>query len=254
MSTEKQNPFSKEVTANLEALRKNPYPGRGIIMGLNNSGEHAVQVYWVMGRSDNSRNRLLVREEESVKTVPFDASKVKDPSLIIYNAIRVIGDKHVVSNGDQTDTVVETIQKGGSFEDALLTRTFEPDKPNNTSRISGMIALKPLRFNLSRIAVDQESPSVKEDPTPRHDFFSPVKGLEVRNGIGVCVHTYKGDGNPLPTFYDEPYPVPLVGKIDDIANLYWDVLSNENKVAMVVKTIDLLTGQTNFRIKNKLSK
>lgn len=245
MSVEKEDSPLGEAAANLERLSLNPYPGRGIVMGINSTGKLGVQVYWIMGRSENSRNRILAREGDVVKTVPFDESKVKDPSLIIYNAMKVVHGKHIVSNGNQTDTIVETIQKWGSFEGALKTRSFEPDAPNFTPRISGILDAFFIKFTLSRIAVDSNASSA-----PRHDFFN----LDRSTGIGHCIHTYKGDGDPLPSFYENPYPVPLSGNIDDIARTYWEALNKQNRVALVAKTIRFSTGETDFRIINQLSK
>ncbi len=239
-----------EVQLNMEALRNNPYPGRGIVMGFNDTGELGIQVYWVMGRSENSRNRMLVRDGETVRTTPFDESKVKDPSLIIYNAMRVAKGLHIVSNGDQTDTIVQAIEEGEGNGWKLHTRKYEPDSPNYTPRISGILCPNPegssvLIFSkISKESVDSERAV--------HTWYSASSNA--LRGRGKCIHTYEGDGNPLPSFKGEPYEVSLKGTIDDIAKTYWELLNEENKVSLVVKSVNLSTGAVDFRIANKLSK
>ncbi len=231
-----------EAVKNFESLKQNSYPGRGIVLGLNKSGSLAVQIYWIMGRSENSRNRIFVRTGDIVKTEPFDTSKISDPSLIIYNALLVsINGIHAVSNGDQTDTIINSLDNNGTFEEAIKSRTYEPDAPNFTPRISGITTLQPFSNTLSIIkrGVDGKS---------QFDFFE----VEPTQGIGFCIHTYKNDGDPLPSFEGEPHPVPIPETIDEIANTYWEVLNPENRVSLVVKTIDLATEKTDYKLINKL--
>jgi len=245
MTRETSNISSVEqlASANMELLRDNPYPGRGIVMGLSKDGQRAVQVYWIMGRSLNSRNRILVQEGDVVKTRPFDESKVENPSLIIYTAMRMVNGIHIVSNGDQTDTVSQAIADGHTFQEGLEDRTYEPDDPNFTPRITGMYhPNNETPFSLSII---------RKNPTSLEPIRTTYQQQSL-NGIGRCIHTYKGDGNPLPSFDSEPYPIPLEGTIDDIAQKYWNVLNSENKVALVVKEINTVSGETNYRIVNKL--
>lgn len=231
--------------SNMEQLRSNPYPGRGIVMGFNKKGDQAIQVYWVMGRSENSRNRVLVQKGDVVKTEPFDASKVKDPTLIIYTAMRVVDGKHIVSNGDQTDSVAQVIENGGTFKKGLEERTYEPDAPNFTARITGEYSRDSVQpFSLSIIRKD---PSGTPDPIRKLQSYIPEKG------IGQCIHTYKGDGNPLPSFDSDPYPVILEGSVDQIAQTYWNLLNAENRVALAVKGINTTTGEVSYSIINQLA-
>lgn len=234
----------EEAAKNSDSLKNNNYPGRGIIIGLDQSGENAIQIYWVMGRSENSRNRVLVQEGETVKTKVFDESKVQDPSLIIYNAMLVSGSLHIVSNGDQTDTVKQFLDEGKTFEDALKTREFEPDDPNFTPRISGIIDTMSKDFTLSSILKNEETGE------PDHRFFYYKN---INPGFGMCIHTYQQDGNPIPSFRNNPYQVPLNGSVDEIASYYWNLLNNDNKVGLVVKSINLVNNQASYKIINKLS-
>lgn len=239
------SPTEQEILSNMEKLRANPYPGRGIVMGINKDGTQAVQVYWVMGRSENSRNRILVREGDLIKTKPFDDSKVQDPSLIIYTAMREVKGIHIVSNGDQTDTVAEAISEGLSFQEGLMQRAYEPDAPNFTPRITG-IHFKNTRF--FTFSIIRRNPDGSSEPI--RSLYRP----EQIRGIGNCFHTYKGDGSPLPSFDGEPYPVFLDGALDGIANTYWELLNQANRVALVAKSIDLSTGRTDYSIINQLNK
>lgn len=231
--------------ANLQRLRENRYPGRGIILGLDAKEAHYLQVYWIMGRSENSRNRVFVREQESVRTAPLDATKVADASLIIYTALRTVGAAHIVTNGDQTDTITEHLRDGSSFEAALRTRRHEPDPPNFTPRISGLIDLSgaPPRLVLSKITA-----SPFGDPDSAHCFYEYP---EFAAGFGVCVHTYAADGNPLPPFSQDPYLVPLPGTLPDIASLYWSALDGDNRVALAAKSISRRSGETELCILNR---
>lgn len=223
----------------MEALRANSYPGRGIIMGLSGSEMRAIQVYWVMGRSENSRNREFAVEGKTVRTVAHDPSKVKDPSLIIYTAMRSVNGAHIVSNGDQTDTIAGFIRQQKTFQDALNTRTYEPDGPNFTPRISGIIDVK------TRVRTQQAVLSVirkdGESDEPIRIYYPVISSP----GFGFCVHTYERDaveGGPLPSFKKAPYPVLLRGRAEEIAQTYWDLLNAENRVALAVKEIDFSTG------------
>ncbi len=243
MATETDRRSTEErAQVNFEALRQNPYPGRGIVMGRSTEGLQ-IQVYWVMGRSENSRNRLLVVKDDVVKTVPFDESKVKDPSLIIYNAMRRVGGFHVVSNGDQTDTIAEYLENmhPASFRSALQTREFEPDAPNYTSRISGLMFMNDNYGDLSIIRRNAEGKSA-------HSFYTP--NLTEIKGVGLCVHTYANDGDPIPQFEGNPYPVPLKGSVEEIASAYWDVLNAQNRVALVVKRIGPMHDQVQYAVRN----
>jgi IMP cyclohydrolase len=251
------------MTANMEALAANPYPGRGIVLGVSEGGEQAVQAYWVMGRSENSRNRVLVENEDgSVRTEAFDPSKVLDPSLIIYNAMRTVDQfhsTHVVSNGDQTDTLVDEINRRHArlslserFLDALIQREFEPDAPNFTPRITAT-TFTPLqpgfsdgRYNYSLI---------KRNPTTggaEHTFGGGSLG-GIPEGTGICFHTYNGDGDPLPAFEGSPFAVPVQETAEEIAGTLWESLDAQNRVAIVAKTINLTTGQIAHHIINQLA-
>lgn len=227
---------------NLDNLRVNPYPGRGIVLGHNKRGS-IIQIYWMMGRSESSRNRIFVKKKNIIQTNLFNKNYSGDISLIIYNALNNVGDLHVVSNGDQTDTIIDYLKKDkvGGFGKALKTRTFEPDKPTFTPRISGVSNVKTNKNILSIIKRGKNG-------KPVHKFWN----LKDKPGIGDCIHTYKSDGSPLPSFEGKPYPVPIPDTIDEIADTYWEVLNDDNKVALVVKMIDKKTGKVDLRIKNKL--
>jgi hypothetical protein len=227
-------------------LKQNPYPGRGIVIGLTPDGTRMVQVYWIMGRSENSRNRIFVREENGfVRTEAKDPAKLTDPSLIIYYPVRHIGQAHIVTNGDQTDTIFDALASGRTFEQALTSRTFEPDAPNYTPRISGVIDLedKHCAYKLSILKTNAGNP----EQTLRQFFHyeQPVPGF------GHCIHTYAGDGNPLPSFEGEPFLVPLYDDIGETAQTYWDMLDADNRISLLVKTIRFDNGQTDMRIINK---
>ncbi len=230
-----------------QKLRDNAYPGRGIVVGLNSTGRKYVQVYWTMGRSANSRNRVMVVEDGEVKTVPHDPSKCTDPSLIIYTAMKTVGWSHIVSNGDQTDTIATALVAGGSFESALLSRQHEPDSPTYTPRISAMVELGDAspRVKLSRIC---KSPFGDSES---YHVFHQIGRFE--KGLGYCFHTYEHDGNPPRPFRRDPYLVRLDGTIDDIAHEYWHLLNQENRVALAVKSIEIDTGTVEHSIVNALA-
>jgi len=232
------------VKSNMEALRANPYPGRGIVIGHTPDATHLAQVYWIMGRSENSRNRVFVREGDVVRTAPFDESKVEDPSLIINDCVRVLDRIHIVSNGDQTDTIYDAIRNGETFEDALYTRTFEPDGPNYTPRIAGII--DPDDIHAYKLGILK---TVGNDPErPVRHIYNFEKAIP---GVGHLIATYSGDGSPLPAFDGEPQLVEILDGIGDTLDLYWGALDADNKVSLLVKFIDCATGATDVRIVNK---
>jgi hypothetical protein len=233
----------EEAQANETRLKANRYPGRGIVIGRSDRG-HAVQVYWIMGRSENSRNRVFVEEGDGVRTKAWDPAKLTDPSLVIYWPARRFESFHVISNGDQTDTIVKELEIGSSFEDALMSRTFEPDGPNWTPRISGLVDAADEKggYRLSILKTAGGDPSVCQ----RH-FFVYEALLE---GFGHCIHTYEGDGDPLPSFLGEPYLVGLRGGADAIAQHWWSLLDPDNRVSLMVKEIESAGGKCAVRIVN----
>ena len=233
-----------------EILRENEYPGRGIVMGMDESGRYGVIAYFIMGRSANSRNRVFVEEEDgSLLTRPFDESKVEDPSLIIYAPVRVLDmageETFVVTNGDQTDTVRDFLEAGKTFEEALRTRTFEPDAPNWTPRISGLMTVgeNGLRYKLSILK------SAEGDPESVQRFFYEYD--QPRPGIAHFIHTYRCNGSPIPSFEGDPEPVRIHG---DVSEMAWDIyhhLNEDNKVSLYCCFVDLETGDFDTCILNK---
>lgn len=225
-------------------LKNSNYPGRGIIIGVNNKANKFFQIYWIMGRSENSRNRILKEENGIVKTEAFDKTKISDPSLIIYNAMRSIMNYHIVSNGDQTDTIYEFLKKGHSFESALETRTFEPDPPNFTPRISGIVDLskKEYSYKLSIIKTIKNN----QEFLVRF-YFNYQKPMP---SFGHCITTYFTNGTPLPSFNGEPLIVPIYDTIEENLNFYWETLNNENLISLAVKEI-LPDNSFKVLIKNK---
>ncbi|HBQ64528.1 MAG TPA: inosine monophosphate cyclohydrolase [Clostridiales bacterium] len=237
--------FKDNAVANLSRLSQNTYPGRGIILGVTPDDRKFVQVYWIMGRSENSRNRIFVQEEGEVCTRAFDPSKVKDPSLIIYSPVRSYGDFHVVSNGDQTDTVVEALRRGRTFESALSGRTFEPDSPNYTPRITGIMEVGGMDgYKLAIIKPGESGPETCLRAFYHYDSVIP--------GFGHCIHTYTGDGDPLPAFDGEPYLLPMPAKTEETLHLYWEALNPENRISLLVKQIHRETGVSTISIINRL--
>lgn len=228
-----------------EALGRTRYPGRGIILGMSGDGRKAVVAYFIMGRSENSRNRVFVTDGEGIKTKAFDESKMVDPSLIIYAPVRKVGKAlTVVTNGDQTDTVADFLQKGRTFEDALRTREFEPDAPNYTPRISGLVSLEEggFSYKLSILKCDRGNPAA----CLRFFYeYAPVAGQ------GHLIHTYREDGDPLPSFEGEPTPVALEGDPDSFTDTVWNSLDPDNKVSLFTRFLDLETGEAVTRIVNK---
>ena len=232
---------------NLETLKANPYPGRGLVVGLDESGRVLVEVYWIMGRSANSRNRVFEAEGAVVRTAAADPSKVQDPSLIIYNAMRELKGLYVVSNGDQTDTIVQGALAGATMSQALATRLYEPDKPNYTPRISAALSLREgpplaelslLKRSAFGMGCDRQS--------FRYEAFAPA--------LGWCIATYEGDGDPLPSFQGEPRLMPLAGPAQRIAETYWAALNADNRVALAVKMIDIASGASAVSIINQYQK
>ena len=225
-----------------ELLEQNTYPGRGIVLGRSEDGTKAVIAYFIMGRSENSRNRVFVEDGEGIRTQAHDPSKMKDPSLIIYAPVRVLEKTTVVTNGDQTDTVYDFMTQGKSFEEALRTRTFEPDAPNYTPRISGVVmANGDYRLSILKSA-DGNPESVRRY---FYEYTAPLAGQ------GHFIHTYRCDGNPIPSFEGEPEQVAIRGNIDEFTALVWNSLNEDNKVSLFTRYIDLTTGETETRIVNK---
>lgn len=246
--------------ANLYALKCNGYPGRGLVMGLNEEGTDFIQVYWVMGRSENSRNRVLAADGKRVFTEPADASKVSDPSLIIYNAMNETQSGRclccVVSNGAQTDALVQGIGLGIHTATVLDGWKYEPDKPNYTPRITGVVGLSAVCSRMT-ISILRTAFTGEEIACERASYSYGVDGLP--KGIGFCVTTYEhdaADGKPLPSFEGGPYVVPLAGGIEEIAQSFWDPEAGyfSNLVAIAVKRIDLDSFESEIFIRNKLVK
>lgn len=233
--------------ASLETLLSgNSYPGRGIVAGLSDDGKHAVSAYWTMGRSKGSRNRIFVEDGDGIRTQAFDSTLIAgDPSLIIYSAVRVLGGKTIVTNGDQTDTIFEGLESGKSFEESLRSRKYEHDSPNYTPRISSILDVSGGKFSYAVSIL--KSDSGNPDNTLRFTFSydNPQKGE------GHFIHTYLGDGNPLPSFEGEPLKIGISGDIDSFAEKIWSSLDSENKVSLFVRFIDIATGKFESRIINK---
>lgn len=228
-----------------QELRGNSYPGRGIVIGKSADGKYAVTAYFIMGRSENSRNRIFVEDGEGIRTQAFDPSKLSDPSLIIYAPVRVLGNKTIVTNGDQTDTVYELMDKQQTFEQALRTREFEPDAPNYTPRISGIMHVENGIYNYAMSIL--KSNNGNPDSCNRYTFAYENPAA----GEGRFIHTYMGDGNPLPSFEGEPTLIGIDGTIDEFTELVWNSLNEDNKVSLFVRYIDIATGNYETRIVNK---
>ena len=228
-----------------QELKGNEYPGRGIVIGKTKDGKKAAIAYFIMGRSENSRNRVFVEDGEGIRTQAFDPSKLSDPSLIIYAPVRVLGNKTIVTNGDQTDTVYELMEKGLTFEQSLKTREFEPDGPNYTPRISGILYIENGTYNYDMSIL--KSNNGNPDCCNRFTFAynNPI------NGEGRFIHTYKCDGNPLPSFEGEPKLVNILDDMDAYTELLWNSLNEENKVSLFVRYIDIATGTYETNIVNK---
>lgn len=229
-------------------LSTNTYPGRGIVIGRSKDGGKAVTAYFIMGRSVNSRNRIFAEEGDGIRTQAFDPSKLEDPSLIIYSPVRVLGRNTIVTNGDQTDTIYEGMDKQLSFEESLRSKEFEPDMPNFTPRISGVMHISDgsFDFQMSILKSNNGNPDCCNRYTYSYD--NPLAGE------GRFIHTYMHDGNPLPSYEGEPKLVDIDGDIDTFANMIWDNLNEENKVSLFVRFIDIETGKYETRIINKNKK
>ena len=228
-----------------QELKNNAYPGRGIVIGRSMDGKKAVTAYFIMGRSSNSRNRVFAAEGEGIRTEAFDASKLEDPSLIIYAPVRVLGTSTIVTNGDQTDTIYDGLKAGMTFEQSLRNREFEPDAPNYTPRISGVMEVEngEYHYAMSILKSNNGSP----DSCSRYTFAYETPAA----GEGHFIHTYMHDGNPLPSFEGEPKLVEIDGEIDEFAKMVWENLNEENKVSLFVRYIDIETGEYETRIVNK---
>ena len=226
-------------------LNSNTYPGRGIVIGKTKDGKKAVTAYFIMGRSNNSRNRVFVEDVEGIRTQAFDPSKLEDPSLIIYAPVRVLGNKIIVTNGDQTDTIYEGMDKQLTFEQSLRTREFEPDAPNYTPRISGIMHVENGKYNYAMSILKSNNGNPKACNRYTFVYENPVAGE------GHFIHTYMHDGNPLPSFEGEPKLVEINGYIDEFTNMVWTNLNEDNKVSLFVRFIDIETGEYETRIVNK---
>lgn len=228
-----------------QELSGNAYPGRGIIIGRTPDGKKAVTAYFIMGRSQNSRNRIFVADGDGIRTQAYDPSKLEDPSLIIYAPVRVLGNKTIVTNGDQTDTIYEGMDRQMTFEQSLRSRTFEPDAPNYTPRISGILHIESGIYNyaLSILKSNNGNP----DSCQRFTFAYE----HPKAGEGHFIHTYQQDGNPLPSFTGEPKLVSIPDDIDAFTELLWKNLNEDNKVSLFVRYIDIATGTFETKIVNK---
>lgn len=229
-----------------QELAATSYPGRGIVIGKTQDGKHAVTAYFIMGRSENSRNRVFVEDGDGIRTQAFDPSKLVDPSLIIYAPVRVLGNKTIVTNGDQTDTIFELMSQGQTFEQALRTREFEPDAPNYTPRISGIMRVEEGTFHFAMSILKSAGGNPEGCDRYTYAYETPIPGE------GRFIHTYMQDGNPLPSFEGEPVRVEIGdATIDEFANLIWENLNEDNKVSLFVRYIDIETGSYESRIINK---
>lgn len=233
-----------EIKSMKDRIDGNPYVGRGIVIGKSLDGKKAAAAYFIMGRSANSRNRVFTVKNGEVFTEPFDASKVEDPSLIIYAALRKFENKLIVTNGDQTDTIYDGIVTGKSFSESLESREFEPDAPNFTPRISGMLTFgeNNFKYEMSILKSLDENGS----DCARYTFSYPSK-----SGLGHFIHTYVTDGNPIPTFQGEPERVTIPDSIDEFADEIWNYLDENNKISLYVRYTDLTDGSYEEKLINK---
>lgn len=226
-------------------LSSNEYPGRGIVIGKTPDGVHAVTAYFIMGRSENSRNRVFVEDGSGIRTQAHDPSKLSDPSLIIYAPVRVLGSNTIVTNGDQTDTIYDLMSSGSTFEQALLTREFEPDAPNYTPRISAIMNIENgvFRYAMSILKSNNGNPDACNRYT--FDYENPV------SGEGHFIHTYMHDGSPLPSFEGEPKLVEIKDDMDEFGGIVWNSLNFDNKVSLFVRYINIADGTYRSKIYNK---
>jgi hypothetical protein len=229
-----------------ELIKGNSYVGRGIVIGKTEDGKHACVAYFIMGRSNNSRNRVFKERSGNIFTEPYDASKVEDPSLIIYAALRSFGNKLIVTNGDQTDTVYNGLSKGLSFSDSLKSREFEPDAPNLTPRISGMLTFANNDFSYEMSIL--KSADAEGSACNRYTFSYPSLP-----GLGHFIHTYVCDGNPIPTFQGEPERVAIPNSIDEFTEKLWNALDEDNKISLYVRYTDIDGVRYDSRLINKNS-
>ncbi len=228
-----------------EELKQNAYPGRGIVIGKSADGTKAVTAYFIMGRSVNSRNRVFVEDGDGIRTEAFDPSKLEDPHLIIYAPVRVLGDKTIVTNGDQTDTIYDLMAEGQTFEQSLRTREYEDDAPNFTPRISGIIEKTESGFDYSMSILKSDDGNPDSSHRYTFSYSTPIAGE------GHFIHTYMGDGNPLPSFEGEPKKVSIPNDIDEFTTNLWNALNEDNKVSLFVRFIDIETGAVESKIVNK---
>ena len=227
-----------------ELLSSNPYPGRGIALGRSADNKRAVMVYFIMGRSENSRNRIFEITEDGIRTRAHDESKMVDPSLIIYHPVRELGRGLIVTNGDQTDTIYDLVKKGEDMRSALRTREFEPDAPNLTPRISGMLTFADGDFSYDMSILK----SADSEGTACNRYFYEYKAI---SGLGHFIHTYVTDGNPIPTFQGEPERVAIPNDIEAFTEDIWNSLNENNKISLYVRYTDLTTGKEEARLINK---
>ena len=228
-----------------QELKGNAYPGRGIVIGKSKDGKKAVTAYFIMGRSSNSRNRIFVEEGNGIRTQAFDPSKLEDPSLIIYAPVRVLGNKTIVTNGDQTDTIYEGMDKQLTFEQSLRCREFEPDGPNYTPRISGIMHVENGTYNYAMSILKSNNGNPQACNRYTFAYENPVAGE------GHFIHTYMCDGNPLPSFEGEPKLVEIPDDMEAFTDMLWNSLNEENKVSLFVRYIDIATGAYESKIVNK---
>ncbi len=228
-----------------QELKNNGYPGRGIVIGRSGDGKYAVTAYFIMGRSTNSRNRVFVTEGEGIRTQAFDPSKLEDPSLIIYVPVRILKNDTIVTNGDQTDTIYDGLEKGLTFEQSLRSREFEPDGPNYTPRISGIMHVENGSFHFAMSILKSA------DGDPACCIRNTFTYENPKAGEGRFLHTYMHDGNPLPSFQGEPKQVAIDGDIDSFTETVWENLNEDNKVSLFVRYIDIASGEYTTRIVNK---
>lgn len=235
-----------EVVTLEKELNSLAYHGRGIVIGKSADGTKAVIAYFIMGRSENSRNRIFVEDGEGIRTQAFDESKMEDPHLIIYAPVRVLGNKTIVTNGDQTDTIYELMDKQMTFEQALRTREFEDDKPNYTPRISGIVHLDNGDMNFAMSILKSADGDGSSCQRYTYAYSNSL------NGKGKFIHTYKCDGNPLPSYEGEPKTVVIPDMdIDTFTSMIWENLNADNKVSLFTRYIDIATGKYESRIINK---
>lgn len=228
-----------------QELQNNSYPGRGIVIGKSADGTKAVTAYFIMGRSENSRNRVFVEDGAGIRTQAFDPSKLTDPSLIIYGPVRVLGNKTIITNGDQTDTIYEGMDKQMTFEQSLRSREFEPDGPNYTPRISGIMHLEQGTYNYAMSIL--KSSNGNPDSCSRYTFAYENPAA----GEGHFIHTYMQDGTPLPSFEGEPKLVAIPDRIEEFTHMLWNSLNEDNKVSLFVRFIDIESGACETKIINK---